>query len=123
MYSRTVWEHSQNPRNRGDIENPDATGQSRYHRCGDVMRLTFRLVDDRVEEVRFRAHGCGPAVAAASMATTMLQGLPVDQARQLNAFELDKALGGLPISKRHAILMVLECLAEALGSRTSQMDQ
>lgn len=120
MYSRIVWEHSQRPQNRGQIENPDAVGESFYPPCGDRMRMTFRLSEDTIEEVRFLASGCGPAVAAGSLATTMLKGLTFEQARGLSAFELDKALGGLPISKRHAILMVLECLHGALGARKIQ---
>lgn len=101
------------------MKDPDAIGQARYPRCGDKMCLMFRLTDDRIAEVRFVAHGCGPTKAAASMATTLLTGVPVSQARQLSAFELHDELGGLPASKRHALLMVLECIAEALGPRTN----
>ncbi|MEW6284567.1 MAG: hypothetical protein AB1758_38495, partial [Candidatus Eremiobacterota bacterium] len=41
----------------------------------------------------------------------------VEEARNLTAFELDRILGGLPPSKRHALWMVLECLHKALGPR------
>ena len=101
------------------MNNPDATGEARYHRCGDKMCLMFRLEADRIAEVRFTAFGCGPAKAAASVATTLLTGLSIDEARQISAFQLHDELGGLPTSKRHALLMVLECVAEALGPRTN----
>lgn len=117
MYSETVKDHASNPRNRREMLNPDAVGESKFPRCGDKLKLYFRLQDDTIQEVSFTASSCGPAVAAASLATTLLQGRSIDEARQLGAFELHDALGGLPVSKRHAILLVLECLAEALGPR------
>lgn len=117
MYSPQVLDHFHYPRNRGQLQEPDAVGESSYQRCGDRLCLTFRLDGDVIEEVRARAVGCGVTVAAGSVATTILKGMTVEEARQLDAFQLDKALGGVPPSKRHAILMVLDCLARALGTR------
>ncbi len=115
MYSETVKDHATNPRNKREMVAPDATGESKYPRCGDKLKLFLRLRDETIQEASFTGSACGPVIAAASLVTTLLTGRTVDQARQLGVFELDKALGGLPASKRHAILMVLECLHEALG--------
>lgn len=117
MYSATVLDHARNPRNRGELADPDAAGEAYYHRCGDRMRLTFRLAAGKIAEVRCKTSGCGAARAAASMTTTLLEGLPLDEARRLTALQLDQALGGVVASKRHALLMVLECLHDALGPR------
>lgn len=95
----------------------DRTGEGRYSRCGDKVKLFFRLQGQTIVDVSFTASACGPAVAAASLATTILPGRTVTEARQLDAFSLHDALGDLPISKRHAILLVLECLTEAFGPR------
>lgn len=121
MYSATVKDHALHPRNRGEMENPDAVGEGKFPRCGDRVKLFFRLQDETIQEVSFTASACGPAVAAASLATTMLKGRTIAQARELGAFELHEALGGLPIAKRHAILLVLECLIEALGPNPNQI--
>lgn len=118
MYSETVRDHAINPRNRRKMENPDSVGHSVYKRCGDRLTMFFRIQKNAIREVTFIARACGPVIAAASLATTLLQGLTVEQARQLNAFQLHEALDGLPIPKRHALLLVLECLTEALGART-----
>ena len=117
MYSPLLVEHAVHPRNQGSLEHPDAVGTARFERCGDRMRLEFRLAEGRVQEVRCQAFGCGAAVAAASAATELLEGRTLGGARALTAFELDEALGGVPVPKRHALLMVLECVAGALGSR------
>ncbi len=117
MYSEIVTDHAINPRNRGVLEDADAQGSARYQRCGDKMTLYFKVEGGLVTDCRFVAFGCGPAVAAASLFTTLARGHPVDQVRCINAFDINQALGGLPASKRHAILMVLQCLGEALGGR------
>ena len=120
MYNSTIWDHFRHPRNRAPMENPDAVGESRYHRCGDRLRLMLRLDDGLIAEARFEAFGCGPVVAMASVGTEMITGLPVEEALTLSAFTLNDALGGLPVSKRHAILMFLESLHEALGSHQTK---
>lgn len=117
MYSATVKDHALHPRNRGVMESPDAVGEGKFPRCGDKVKLFFRLHNETIQEVSFTASACGPAVAAASLATTILKGRTIAEARGLGVFELHDALGGLPVSKRHAILLVLECLVEALGPR------
>lgn len=119
MYSATVKDHALNPRNRGEMKDPDAVGEGKFPRCGDRVKLYFRIHDDIIQEVSFTASACGPAIAAASLATTMLKGRTLFGARQLGVFELNDALGGLPASKRHAILMVLECVNDALENQAS----
>ena len=98
---------------------PEAIGTARFDRCGDTLRLEFRLEQGRVREVRFQATGCGAVKAAGSAATQLLAGRSVQEARHLSAFELDDHLGGVSPPKRHALWMVLECVAEAIGPRTA----
>jgi len=117
MYSPLLLDHAVHPRNTGPLPGPTHVGEARYERCGDRMRLEFLVADGRVREVRGQTFGCGAAVAAASVATELLRGLTVTEARNLDAFQLDRALGGVPPAKRHALLMVLLCVAEALGPR------
>ena len=107
MYSETVRDHAMNPRNRREMKDPDAVGNGQFLRCGDKVKLYFRLRDEFIEEVTFTGSACGPAMAAASLATTLLKGRTVSEARQLGVFELNDALSPLPVSKRHAILLVL----------------
>ena len=114
MYSETVKDHALNPRNRREMKEPDATGEGKFPRCGDKVKFFFRFHEGRIQEVTFTASACAPAIAAASLATTMLLGRTREEGLKLGVFELHDALGGLPTPKRHAILLVLECLAEAL---------
>ena len=117
MYSEILRDHALNPRNQRALEAPDSRGQSFYKRCGDSINLYLRIEDEIIQEATFTGKACAPAIAAASLATTLLEGLSVSEARQIDAFQLHDALGGLPLSKRHALLLILECLSEALGPR------
>ena len=117
MHSPQFLDHATHLRNPGPLPGATHVGEARFERCGDRMRLEFRVIDGRLEAVHGQAYGCGAAVATASLATELLQGLTVAEARSLDAFQLDAALGGLPPTKRHALLMALQCLAEALGPR------
>jgi nitrogen fixation NifU-like protein len=110
-------DHFLNPRFQGELPGADARGESRYPRCGDVLRLALRLEQGRVAEARFTARGCGAVVAAGSAGLGLVIGRPVEEARRLTAFDLDRALGGVPPPKRHCLLLFLEALCGALGPR------
>jgi NifU-like protein involved in Fe-S cluster formation len=92
LYSEIVKDHAISPRNRREMEPFDRSGESRYSRCGDKLKLYFRLQDQTIVDVSFTGSACGPAVAAASLTTTLLLGRTVTEARQLSAFELHEAL-------------------------------
>jgi nitrogen fixation NifU-like protein len=102
------------PQNRGHLPNANGLGESHFPKCGDHLILQLRVADGRIQEARFLARACGPVVAVASLATTWLAGMSVDQARKLSWQQLDQELGGLPPPKRHALWMLLEALLQAL---------
>ncbi len=107
--------HAINPKNRGPLAEANAHGKSAYPICGDHFQLHLRLEGDLIQSAAFQAQACGPVVAMGSVGTELLKGLRVDQALKLNAFQLDEALGGLPPAKRHAILLFLDSLHQALA--------
>jgi NifU-like protein involved in Fe-S cluster formation len=95
------------------------TGKASYQPCGDKLELCLELqftADGMatISSARFTAKGCAPVVAVADLGCSMLQGLSLEQARCLSMLDIDKAIGPLPPSKRHAYLLFLECLSGAL---------
>lgn len=114
MYSEIVKDHALKPRNRREMPQPDFVGEGRYSRCGDKVKLYLRVRDHQIIEASFTASACGPAVAAASLATTLIPGLTLEQARLALTQELPETLKDLPASKRHAILLVFECFVQIL---------
>ena len=115
MYSTILREHASNPKNRGPLENANAYGEARYAPCGDLFQLSLRVEAGRVVAAGFEAQACGPVVAFGSLATEALRGLTVQEILSRDSFYWDQAAGGLPPAKRHAILLLLEALHQALG--------
>ena len=80
MYTDLVMDHFSNPRNVGEIDDADGTGQIGNPVCGDVMRMTIKVEDDRIADVKFKTFGCGAAVATSSMVTEMVMGKTLQEA-------------------------------------------
>jgi nitrogen fixation NifU-like protein len=115
VYSEAVLDHFRSPRNVGMMRNPDAVGESEDPTCGDLARFYLRIDDGRVREARFQTYGCGPSIAASSMATELVQDRPLEAVGELTAEGLERALGGLPEDRRHAATLVVDALRSALG--------
>lgn len=115
MYSAQVLDHFQNPRNSGEVANPDATAQVENPACGDVLKLTLRIVGGCIAEIRFLAKGCVPAIACGSALTELVKGKTINEAHALKREELVGALGGLPEASTHASHLAMDTLAKVLG--------
>jgi len=66
-YTDKVQQHFLHPKNVGEIENPDGTGDVGSLACGDALKLTFKLDDKGViTDARFKTFGCASAIASSS---------------------------------------------------------
>jgi nitrogen fixation NifU-like protein len=101
-YSPIVLDHFLNPRNAGLMREPDGVGEDEYEGCGDLARFFLRVVDGCARELRFQTYGCGPTIAAASVASECLAGRAVEDLVNVKAEEIERALDGLPEDRRHA---------------------
>jgi len=114
MYSPQLLDHFQNPRNAGEITDPDASIQLENPACGDILKLTLRVTDGHIAEIRFLAKGCVPAMACASLLTELVLGKTLKEARKLRREELVQAIGGLPEASTHASHLAMDALAAVL---------
>lgn len=109
-----------NPKNLGEMPDADAVGTVGNPECGDMVRmwLKFAEKDGRkvIDRASFQSFGCQTAIAVASMATEMLKGRTVEEAKDLSAAELSGALGPLPPMKIHCGQMVEGALRAALDA-------
>lgn len=115
MYSEQLLDHFQNPRNAGELPDADAVAEIQNPVCGDVIRLTLKIRGDRIDEIRFKAKGCVPAIACGSALTELARGKPAAQARCLKRDDLITAVGGLPQASTHAAQLALDALSSALA--------
>jgi nitrogen fixation NifU-like protein len=110
MYTDLVMDHFSNPRNVGEIENADGVGQIGNPVCGDVMRISIDVADDRIIDVKFKTFGCGAAVATSSMVTEMVKGKTLTEAADISNKAVAEALGGLPPNKMHCSNLAADAL-------------
>jgi nitrogen fixation NifU-like protein len=113
-YSERVLEHYQNPRNMGEIEDADGVGVVGNPVCGDMMMITIKVRDDRIEDVKFKTFGCGAAIATTSMVTELVKGKTLDEALQVTNRDVAEALDGLPPIKMHCSLLAEEAIKAAI---------
>jgi len=114
-YSDKVLDHFMNPRNVGELDNPDGVGQVGNINCGDIMRMTILVADDRITDVRFKTFGCGAAIAVSSMVTEMVKGQSLDYAVSVSRDDVAVALGGLPDKKLHCSNLGTDALKAAVN--------
>ncbi len=120
-YSEKVLEHYQNPRNLGEIENADGVGMVGNPVCGDMMKITIKVRDDRIEDVKFKTFGCGAAIATTSMVTELVKGKMLEEALQVTNQDVVEALDGLPPVKVHCSLLAEEAIKAAIEDYRDRM--
>ena len=123
MYNDKVMDHFFHPRNVGEIEDPDGVGQVGNPVCGDVMRITLKIKDDKIEDIKFKTFGCGAAIATSSMVTELVKGLSLDEAMQVSNKAVAEALGGLPPQKMHCSNLAADALHVAIEDYRKRRSQ
>jgi nitrogen fixation NifU-like protein len=109
-YTDLVLDHFRNPRNMGKMENPDAEGTVGNPSCGDVMKMMFKIDGDVISDVKFLTMGCAAAIATSSVATELIKGKTISEAKKLTNKQVAEELGGLPPIKVHCSNLAEEAI-------------
>ncbi|MEG0392412.1 MAG: Fe-S cluster assembly scaffold protein NifU [Anaerovoracaceae bacterium] len=114
MYNDKVMDHFMNPHNVGDLENPDGEGTYGSPVCGDMMKISIKVEDDKIVDAKFKTFGCGSAIASSSVATDMIIGMTIDEALALTNKQIINELGGLPAVKVHCSVLADHAIKSAI---------
>lgn len=113
-YNDLVLDHFRNPRNMGNMENPTAEASIGNPACGDVMKIMLKVKDGKIEDIKFLTMGCAAAIATSSMATELVKGKPIEEAKKITNTDVASALGELPPIKIHCSNLAADAIRAAI---------
>lgn len=117
MFSDAVLDHFRNPRNAGELSGATAIVEVSNPVCGDILKLSARIVNGHIEEARFLCRGCTTAMACASFLTEQIRGRTIAEARAITAESLSEAMGGLPPATFHGAQLAADGVYALLQNR------
>lgn len=104
MYNQLIIDHFSNPRNVGEIENPDAEIVIGNPVCGDKVVIHINWDGSkRISEVRFKAYGCATAIATASIFSEYIRGKTSGEIAATSEDQRNHMLGELEPSQHHCL--------------------
>ena len=115
VYSETFKDHLAHPRNGGELTDANAVAEETNPVCGDRLRLSLRIREERIEAARFLAYGCPPTLACGSVLAEMIEGMTIQDAMKLTRRDVVNAIGGLSNRKQHAAALTIETLQKAIA--------
>jgi nitrogen fixation NifU-like protein len=114
-----IEEAVKNPKNLGEMKDADAVGTVGSADCGDMLRMWVKFKEEGgrkvIDRATFQTFGCQTAIAVASVATEMLAGKTIAEAKSMSGEELAAPLGALPPVKIHCAQLVEGALRSALS--------
>jgi nitrogen fixation NifU-like protein len=113
-YPKFLMEHFQNPRNVGEISNPDGVGTVGNASCGDIMQMFIKVNGDKITEATFKTFGCGAAIATSSILTERVKGATIDEALKISEETSKEVLSQLPKEKIPCFTLATDALKLAI---------
>ena len=128
QYTKEVVNHFKNPRNVGEIKDANGVGEVGNLRCGDVMHVYIKVktrkrkaqsekckvMEEYIEDIKFKTLGCAAAIAASSMMTELAKGKSLDDAYKISRDDINDSLGKLPKQKYHCSILSASAIKKAI---------
>jgi nitrogen fixation NifU-like protein len=93
LYQEMILDHYRRPRNKGTLENPDASVEIKNPLCGDEIGLQVAFDGNSVCDLKFSGRGCSISQASASMMTQLVKGKSAEEINSIRKQFRDLMLG------------------------------
>jgi nitrogen fixation NifU-like protein len=93
IYKDIILDYYRNPRNFGDLPNPDVRARDSNPLCGDIIEMQLKISDGKIEDVHFKGKGCAISQASASMLTEVVKGKTLDEVKAMSKTDVLNLLG------------------------------
>lgn len=114
-YSKKVMKNFLEPKNIGEMKNPDGEAEVGNAACGDIMNMQVKINDkNEISDIKFRTFGCAAAIATTSIITQMVKGKSIEYAENLSMKDVAENLNGLPPIKMHCSTMGIQTLGRVI---------
>lgn len=119
-YNKEVLRRFTNPKNFGEIKNADGIGQVGNVVCGDIMKIYFKIKNNKIKDIKFQTFGCVSAIAASDALCEIAKGKTIEEAKKINNKEIIEKLKGLPSIKIHCSVLGAQGLKKAIENYESK---
>ena len=99
--------------NVGEMQEPTVSAKQQGT-CGDIMILHLKIRDEIIEEAKFEYLGCAGLQSTGSALTEMIQQLPINKAKEIEASDIINYLGGIPKAKYECAEIARDALRKAI---------
>jgi len=113
MYTDKFLDYFHNPRNIGDIVDPDGWAEDSGE-CNDTMSIYLKIRDDRIVDARFWTDGCGATIVCGSVVTELVKNKNVTEAINISASDIIRFLEDIPPENVHCAILAADTLQKAL---------
>lgn len=117
MYSEKYLQHFTAPQNAGEVSNPDGSAEVRHEGggCLDRIKMTMKVEDGQVRELKYQIRACSGAIAASSAVTVLAAGMDLEEAEKIDITQALEELGGVPEKKMHSVELAVKALKEVIA--------
>lgn len=99
LYQELILDHYRKPRNKGQLENADATIEMRNPLCGDEVDLQVIYDGNSIGDVKFSGRGCSISQASASMMTQIIKGKSREEIDAIRTKFRDLIMGDMAVAE------------------------
>jgi nitrogen fixation NifU-like protein len=117
-YVEHILDHFEHPRNKRRLEGADIQLGGGNPGCGDLITVYLKVGDDdRIESATFEGEGCTISQAGGSMVTELIEGMTLDDVKELGLPTMVEEMGDEVVKSR------VRCATLALGTVQAAIDE